>query len=70
LNGDSITADRYIYVASNGVVEGLAYLSTVPLLMIFGRKQAVSGLFFASGVLQVSLLLIPQSKHYHVYTIK
>ncbi|XP_025414879.1 solute carrier family 22 member 5-like [Sipha flava] len=62
LNGDSITADRYIYVASNGVVEGLAYLSTVPLLMIFGRKQAVSGLFFASGVLQVSLLLIPQNK--------
>ncbi|XP_050060204.1 organic cation transporter protein-like isoform X4 [Aphis gossypii] len=60
LNGDNITADRYIYVALNGVVEGLAYLSTIPLLLYVGRKIAVSGLFFASGILQLALLTIPQ----------
>lgn len=62
LNGDNITANRYIYVASNGVVEALAYLSTVPLLLYVGRKKATSGLFFASGILQLSLLAIPQGK--------
>ncbi|XP_060873414.1 solute carrier family 22 member 12-like isoform X2 [Metopolophium dirhodum] len=60
LNGDNITADRYLYVALNGVVEGLAYLSTIPLLLYVGRKIAVSGLFFASGILQLALLTIPQ----------
>lgn len=62
LNGDNITADRYIYVALNGVVEALAYLSTVPLLLHVGRKKATSGLFFTSGILQLSLLAIPQEK--------
>lgn len=63
LNGDNISADRYIYVASNGVVEGLAYVSTVPLLLYVGRKKAVSGLFFASGILQLALLAIPRGKY-------
>lgn len=62
LNGDNITADRYIYVGLNGVVEGLAYMATVPLLFNVGRKQSVSGLFLASGILQLSLLAIPQGK--------
>lgn len=62
LNGDNITADRYIYVASNGIVEGLAYLTTIPLLLYIGRKKAVSGLFFSSGILQISLLAISKGK--------
>jgi len=49
----------------NGVVEGLAYLSTVPLLIYVGRKIAVSGLFFASGILQLALLIIPQGIYYY-----
>lgn len=63
LNGDNITADRYTYVALNGVVEGLAYMTTVPLLLYVGRKITVSGLFFVSGILQLALLTIPQGKH-------
>jgi len=49
----------------NGVVEGLAYLSTIPLLLYVGRKIAVSGLFFASGILQLALLTIPQGTYYY-----
>lgn len=67
LNGDNITADRYTYVALNGVVEGLAYLSTVPLLLYVGRKKAVSSLFLASGILQLVLIVIPQGKLIHIY---
>lgn len=65
LNGDNITANRYIYVGLNGVVEALAYVSTVPLLLYVGRKTAVSGLLFASGILQLSLVVIPQGKQYN-----
>lgn len=67
LNGDNITADRYVYVASNGIVEGLAYVATVPLLLYVGRKKSVSSLFFASGVLQLALLAIPPGKYYLKY---
>lgn len=63
MNGDNISADRYVYIALNGVVEGLAYVSTVPLLIYVGRKKAVTGLFFTSGILQLSLLAIPQGKY-------
>lgn len=63
LNGDNITADRYIYVALNGFIEGLAYLFTVPLLIYVGRKKVVSSLFFASGLLQLTLIVIPQGKY-------
>jgi len=59
LNGDNITADRYIYVALNGVVEGISYALTVPLFLYVGRKKAVSSFFFASGILQLALLAIP-----------
>ncbi|CAI6362935.1 unnamed protein product [Macrosiphum euphorbiae] len=62
LNGDNITADRYIYVALNGVVEGVSYALTVPLFLYVGRKKAVSSLFFASGILQLTLLAIPLEK--------
>jgi len=66
LNGNNITADRYIYVALNGVVEALANLLSVPLLFFVGRKIAVSGLFFASGILLLALLAIPQGKCYYI----
>ncbi|VVC28385.1 Major facilitator superfamily domain,Major facilitator, sugar transporter-like [Cinara cedri] len=59
LNGDNISADRYVYIALNGVVEGIAYVATVPLLVYVGRKKAVSGLFFISGILQLSLFTMP-----------
>ncbi|XP_060873417.1 organic cation transporter protein-like isoform X2 [Metopolophium dirhodum] len=62
LNGDNITADRYIYVALNGVVEGVSYALTVPLFLYVGRKKAVSSFFFASGILQLTLLAIPLEK--------
>jgi len=54
----------------NGVVEGLAYLSTIPLLLYVGRKIAVSGLFFTSGILQLAMLTIPQGTYYIVFIIK
>lgn len=60
MNGNNITADRYIYVALTGIVEGIAYMSTIPLLLYTGRKKAVSGLFFTSGILQLVLIIIPQ----------
>ncbi|XP_028044482.1 organic cation transporter protein-like isoform X1 [Rhopalosiphum maidis] len=62
LNGDNITADRYVYVALNGIVEGVSYVFTVPLLLYVGRKKAVSCFFFISGILQLILLAIPQEK--------
>ncbi|KAF0757358.1 organic cation transporter protein-like isoform X1 [Aphis craccivora] len=62
LNGDNITADRYVYVALNGIFEGVSYAFTVPLLIYVGRKKAVSCLFFLSGILQLILLAIPQEK--------
>ncbi|XP_022169796.1 organic cation transporter protein-like [Myzus persicae] len=62
LNGDNITADRYIYVALNGVVEGVSYALTIPLFLYIGRKTAVSSFFFASGILQLTLLAIPLEK--------
>jgi len=64
LNGDNITADRYVYVALNGAVEGLSYALTVPLLLYVGRKKAVSCFFFASGILQLTLLAIPRGIKY------
>lgn len=70
LNGDNITADRYIYVALNGFIEGLAYVFTVPLLIYVGRKKVVSGLFFVSGILQLTLLGIPQGKSVNMYNIR
>ncbi|XP_050430687.1 organic cation transporter protein isoform X2 [Adelges cooleyi] len=60
LNGDNFTANRYIYVALNGIVEGIAYVATIPLLLYVGRKLATSGLFFASGILLIVLLVIPK----------
>jgi len=64
LNGDNITADRYVYVALNGIFESVSYLFTVPLLIYVGRKKAVSCLFFLSGILQLILLAIPQGTGY------
>lgn len=64
LNGDNITADRYVYVSLNGIFEGVSYAFTVPLLIYVGRKKAVSCLFFLSGVLQLILLAIPQGTGY------
>ncbi|XP_025199225.1 solute carrier family 22 member 16-like isoform X2 [Melanaphis sacchari] len=64
LNGDNITANRYVYVALNGVVEGVSYAFTVPLLLYVGRKKAVSSFFFISGILQLILLAIPREKAY------
>lgn len=64
MNGDNISADRYVYVALNGVVEGLAYVATVPLLVYVGRKKAVSGLFFIAGMLQLALFTIPPEGRY------
>lgn len=66
LNGDNITADKYTYTALNGVVEGISYVFTVPLLLYTGRKKAVSGLFFASGILQLAMSFIPKG----IYFIK
>lgn len=65
LNGDNISADRYVYIALNGVVEGIAYVATVPLLIYVGRKKAVSGLFFLSGMLQLSLFTISHEGRYN-----
>ncbi|XP_027836144.1 solute carrier family 22 member 6-A-like isoform X5 [Aphis gossypii] len=62
LNGDNITADRYVYVALSGIFEGVSYVFTVPLLIYVGRKKAVSCLFFLSGILQLILFAIPQEK--------
>lgn len=67
LNGDNITADRYVYVALNGIVEGVSYVFTVPLLLYVGRKKAVSCFFFISGILQLILLAIPQGTKYKIY---
>lgn len=55
-----------MYVALNGVVEGLAYLSTIPLLLFVGRKIAVSSLFFTSGILQLALLTITHGTYYNI----
>lgn len=65
LNGDNISADRYVYIALNGVVEGIAYVATVPLLIYVGRKKAVSGLFFMSGILQLTLFTISHKGRYN-----
>ncbi|XP_050521701.1 organic cation transporter protein isoform X3 [Daktulosphaira vitifoliae] len=60
LNGDNLTADRYLYVSLNGIVEGFAYIATIPLLFYVGRKVATSSLYFLSGVLLVVLLAVPK----------
>lgn len=58
LNADNFTANRYLYVMLNGLVEAPSYIMPLTLLSIFGRKSTASFLFLVSGISLISILAI------------
>lgn len=67
LNADNFTANRYLYVALNGLVEAPSYILPLLLLSWLGRKTTASILFLVSGSALISILTIsPGNNHYYL----
>uniref|UniRef100_A0A1B6E2F2 Major facilitator superfamily (MFS) profile domain-containing protein n=2 Tax=Clastoptera arizonana TaxID=38151 RepID=A0A1B6E2F2_9HEMI len=63
LNADNFTANRYMYVALNGLTEAPSYILPLLLLTFLGRKSAASLLFLVCGSALISILsLSPEDK--------
>ncbi|KAL1131480.1 hypothetical protein AAG570_011097, partial [Ranatra chinensis] len=60
LNADNFTANRYLYVALNGLVEFPGYIVPLLILKYLGRKIASASLFIIAGVALLSILIIPE----------
>ncbi|KAK9503275.1 hypothetical protein O3M35_011879 [Rhynocoris fuscipes] len=58
MNGRNFSANKYLYVALNGLVEAPAYIMPVLILSYIGRKLSTSVIFIISGLALLIILLL------------
>nr|XP_018897257.1 PREDICTED: organic cation transporter protein-like [Bemisia tabaci]XP_018897258.1 PREDICTED: organic cation transporter protein-like [Bemisia tabaci] len=62
LSGDNFAANKYLFIALNGVCEVPSYFLPIPLLRLYGRKATAMMLYFCSGMAQLSILFFNRSQ--------
>nr|XP_018901034.1 PREDICTED: organic cation transporter protein-like [Bemisia tabaci] len=67
-SGDIFAANKYIYIALNGLIEAFAYLAPSILLALWGRKVVCAFLLVCSGIAQMSTLIFHRDQTNYIVT--
>uniref|UniRef100_A0A182JN64 Major facilitator superfamily (MFS) profile domain-containing protein n=1 Tax=Anopheles atroparvus TaxID=41427 RepID=A0A182JN64_ANOAO len=61
LNADNFAANRYVYVATTGSVDIVAYILSMIVLAYFGRRSSSFCFFLYAGICLLVVLAIPET---------